>query len=475
MGTERMIQEALAAAGDPSSAFLWRRVCRDLDGDLRIGIVARDEGVVSRMIRSLQEDDRVEWVTLRVEEASESSLSPTLGTQDRMLGVHALVWATPATAPLGAIERTGMSALIDAGAPSRRVVAIADLELLARMSDEPDREAADVLERVSALAGDDWEVLRGDDLRGWVESVRSSHTELITDRRRTVAQLLLRDARRQAAEAVRQAEADVRRADALLASEDEALEEARQIGRRVAAHILGSMRRETESLLVDLNSFLVALEVDLPAQVEAVPRLERVRRTLPHWLHHVVEGWVEERLSRWRVRVLEDLAEIHLDEEDLDRAQLLVPALHPAPVRAEGSWGQRLGVTAAVGGGAAMLLMGMWIPGLLAVTGGIAWSTLGHRAAQASTRRALVEAAVDAVRGMGNDADRLLRDQIKALEDELDGLGEDRAQSLADTQALQRTELRAQRTARQERARALAAALSDLDRRIAILSSEAPA
>lgn len=472
MGAERMIQEALAAAGDPSGAFLWRRVCRDLDGDLRIGVVAQDEGVATRLVRSLQEDERIEWVTLRVEEAGGSSLSPTLGTQDRMLGVHALVWATPVNAPLGKRERSGMAALIEAGAPRRRAVAIADLELLAKMSDEPDQEAADVLERVSALASD-WEVFRSDDLRGWIESVRSSHTELIGARRRTVAQLLLTDARRRAAEAVEQAQADVSRAEALLASEDEALEEARKAGRRVAAHILGSMRRETEALLVDLNAFLVALEHDLPGQVEAVPRLERVRRTLPHWLHHVVEDWVEDRLDLWRARVLEDLAEIQLDDEDLDRAQLLVPALHPAPVRAEGSWGQRLGVTAAVGGGAAMLLMGLWIPGLLAVTSGIAWSTLGHRAAQAGTRRALIEAAVDAVRGMGVDADRLLRDQIEALEDELDGLGEDRAQTLAESQAVARTELRAQRTARQERARSLADALNDLDRRIAVLGAEA--
>ena len=350
MGTERMIQEALAAAGDPSGAFLWRRVCRDLDGDLRIGVVARDEGIVHRLTRAVSTDQRVEWVTLRVEGEGES-LSPTLGAQDRMLGVHALVWATAATAPLGEEERRGMAALIEAGAPKRRAVALADLDLLARMSDEPDREAADVQDRVERLAGSDWSVLRGDALPAWVEAAREDHTELIQDRRRTVASLLLREARRQALAAVTEAEADVARVADLLHAEDDTLEEARQAGRRIAAHILGAMRRETESLLVDLRNFLVDLEGDIPGQVDAVPRLEAVRRTLPHWLHHVVEAWMEDRLDRWRVAVLEDLAEIDLSQDDLDRAQLLVPAMHPAPVRADGSWGQRIGVTAAVGGG----------------------------------------------------------------------------------------------------------------------------
>ena len=67
MGPERMIQETLESAGDPAGAFLWRRVCRDLDGDMRIGVVARDEGVTGRLIRELGVRDRVEWVPMRLE------------------------------------------------------------------------------------------------------------------------------------------------------------------------------------------------------------------------------------------------------------------------------------------------------------------------------------------------------------------------------------------------------------------------
>ncbi len=474
MTSERRVQDALQAAGDPAGAFLWRRVCRDLDGDLRIGVVARDEALAQRLVRLAGSDLEVEWVTLRLEQA-EDRLSPSLGAQDRLLGVHALVWATSATAPLSAAERDGMLALVQAGAPDRRAVTIADVDLLERMSDEPEREAAEVSERVKALTPEDWTVLGGPDLQRWVTETRARHAELIVSRRRTVAGLLLREARRQAAEAVESAQTEVARVDDLLSKEDEALEVARRAGKRVAAHILGAMRRETESVLVDLGSFLVDLENDIPAQVEQIPDLDTLRRTLPHWLHRVVEDWMNDRLGAWRSRVLEDLAEVHLDDDDLDRAQLLVPALHPPPVRAEGNWGQRLGVTAAVGGGAAMVVLGYWVPGLLAVTGGIVWSALGRRAAEATNRRALVDAAVDAVRSMGQDADRLLREQIRALEDELDRLGDERADALALDRAMERSELQAQRTARQERARALAAVLEDLDRRISALGPEVPA
>ncbi|MEQ1569486.1 MAG: hypothetical protein ABMA64_27870, partial [Myxococcota bacterium] len=112
---ERLIQEALEGAGDPAGAFLWRRVCRDLDGDLRIGVISRDEAVTARTIRALATLERVEWVPLRLEPHGEG-LRPTLGAVDRLLSVHALVWATPAPSAAGAEERHAMAALVEAGA-----------------------------------------------------------------------------------------------------------------------------------------------------------------------------------------------------------------------------------------------------------------------------------------------------------------------------------------------------------------------
>ncbi|MEQ1501143.1 MAG: hypothetical protein ABMB14_02885 [Myxococcota bacterium] len=469
---ERLIQEALEDAGDPAGAFLWRRVCRDLDGEVRIAVVSRDDGVTSRAIRALgARFPRIEWIPLRVESAGDA-LHPTLGAVDRLLSVHALVWATPATAPLGAEERAGMTAIVDAGAPSRRVVAVADTDLVAQMTDDPESELAEVVHRARSLSGADWEVLRLDALDGWVDPLCADPIALARERRRAVAQVLLRDARRRADQAVELAAAEVERVDRLLAAEDAVLDAERRRGQRTAAHLLGAMRRQTERLLMDLRTFLHALEADLAGQIDAVRDLDTVRRTLPHWLHHVVERWMADRLSTWRADVLRDLSELALAASDLERAELLVPALHTAPVRTEAGWGQRLGVTAAVGGGAALLAFGMWIPGLLAVTGGIAWSALGRRAAQATTRRALVDAATEAVRKMGQDADRLLRDQIATLEDDLDRLGEHRAAEVGRARLDQRGALDQERTTRAQRLSTLTEVRDGLDRRIAAMDAE---
>jgi hypothetical protein len=293
--------------------------------------------------------------------------------------------------------------------------------------------------------------------------------ELASERRRAAAEILLRDARRRADQAVTAAEAELARVDALLAAEDEALEAERIRGRRTAGHLLAAVRRNTEQLLLDLREFLVGLERDLAPQIDAVADLATVRQTLPHWLHHVVSGWMTDRLARWRADVLSDLADIRLEDGAIERAQLLVPALFPSPVRSDPAWGQRIGVTAAVGGGAALLLFGLWVPGLLALGGGLAWSALGRTAALAQTRRTLQDAAVEAVRGMAADGERLLRDQIRTLEDELEKLGEDRAGDLARDRSDTRARLEAERQARRQRRDALDEIRVDLDRRISAI------
>lgn len=474
MGPERLIQEALEAAGDPAGAFLWRRVCRDLDGDVRIGVVSRDEAVTGRVIRELGRREHAVFIPLRLEAAGEA-LGPTLGAVDRLLSVHALLWATPSTAPLGAEERAGMVAIVDAGAPARRVVALADEALVHQMSDDPAAELREVVERARALCGADWSVSTLSALGSWIEGLSTERVAIARERRRAVAGILLRDAKKRAEAAVSVAEQDLAKVEKLVAAEDERLDAERRRGRRTAAHLLGAVRRQTERLLMDLRAFLHRLELDLPHQVESVPDVDTVRRTLPHWLHQVVEHWMIDRLAVWRADVMTDLADLALSADDVNRAELLVPALHTSPVRHDAAWGQRIGVTAAVGGGAALLAFGMWIPGLLAVTGGIAWSALGRRAATAANRRALVDAATDAVRQMGQDADRLLRDQIRTLEDELDRLGEERASEVGKARAEQRRGLEHERTLRQQRLTSLVEVRDGLDRRIAAMEVPEPA
>jgi hypothetical protein len=468
MEPERLVQDALDEAGDPAGAFLWRRVCRDLDGDLAIGIAARDDDVGARLGRRISRIERVEVAALRIEEHDDTP-RPTLGSLERLFGLHAFVWATPAAAALGGEERAALRAFVRAGAPERRVVVIVDVGLLDGMTDDPDRELEEVVERARTLAGPAFQVLTEKEVRAWIEQARTDRVELASERRRAVAGSLLRDARKRANQAVTQADAELARVEALLAAEDQALEAERVRGRRTAGHLLAAVRRNTEQLLLDLREFLVVLEGDLPRQIEAVPDVATIRHTLPHWLHHVVGAWMIDRLARWRVDVLADLAEIRLDEGAIERAELLVPALFPSPVRGDPAWGQRIGVTAAVGGGAALLLFGLWVPGLLALGGGIVWSALGRSAAMAHTRRALTDAAIDAVRRMGADGDRLLRDQISALQDELERLGDDRADALRKGRTDTRAALEAERQLRRQRREALDEIRVGLDRRISAI------
>lgn len=471
MGADRIIQDALEAAGDPGGAFLWRRVCRDLDGELRVGVVARDDALTGRAIQALEAADRVEIVPLRVEEAG-GNLVPTLGAVDRLLSVHALLWVTPASAALGAEERAALAALVDAGAPARRRVLVGDTGLLAQMSDDPERELREILDRAASVCGPTWEVGAVDDAAGWIRALRADRDRIARERRRAVAALLLRDARNRADQASAVATSEIERVDALLAAEDERLDSERRKGRRVAAHLLGAMRRHTEQMLVDLRGFLNRLEADLPGQIAAVDDLQVARSTVPHWLHHVVEGWMGDRLAAWRAEVLTDLADLALEPEDLARADLLVPAVSASPLRPEHGWGARLATTAVMASGAALLLYGLWIPGAIALGGGVAWSALGRRVSEAGSRRAVVDAAVQAVRQMGLEADKLLRDQITTLEDELAHLGDERADELGRARREQRARLEQDRAARERRRVELIGVRDELERRLGALDAE---
>lgn len=471
----RAVQVALQEAGDHAGAFLWRRICRDLEGDLRVVIAAREASTARRLVARLQAElPSIEWITLHVEAQGDedSEPVPTLGTQDRLLGAHALLWATPLTAALGTWERKALTALDQAGAPQRRAVVLADSHLLARLSDDPEREGAEVHERVAALLPEGWDLQEENGVVPWLGAAEDARDVLAAERRAVVSGLLLTDALAGLEDQVQRATAELERVEELLGAEDDRLEEARRRGERAAAHMLGAMRRNTEQLLVDLREFLVQLETDLPHQVDAVDDVDVVRRTLAHWLHHVVEAWMSDQLATWRGRVLQELAEVHVDEAEIDRAELLVPALHPPPVRGEAHWTSRIGATAAMGGGAAMMLMGLWVPGLLAVAGGFAWSSFAQRSQEAATRKKLVETAVDAVRQMGHDAERLLADQIAQLEEELDHLGEERAEQVALDRAEQRRELEEQRVRRRARVSELAGIRDTLAARVRELAPD---
>jgi hypothetical protein len=434
---ERTVYDALVRAGDEPTASLWRRLCQALGGPLRIGLVARDLAAARRWSRDHTDPaSTIEWVSILLDDEPDVLLD--LGGQDRLLGVHALLFLTPMTAPLGQAERQALEGLAASGSPEARRVAIVDEHLLERLSDDPASERAAVYARVEALVPDGWPVARSIDewLRGLTDDLR----HLRARRREAVASFLL---------ASRQTDLDTRtaalhetlaRVEADLGREDAALAEERREARRLAAHTLAIVRRQTERLELDLAEFLRQLEADLPAQIHALDDVDLARRTVPHWLTHVVETWMTERLAAWQTAVLDELDELELP--DAVGLELLVPALQPAPVKGEARWTDRLGTTAAFGGAAALLMLGMWIPGFVALAGGFALSSVFRGPTDAENRGKLVATAKLAVRQMGEDASRLLEDQLDRLGAAIDALAEDPSESAQRTAARQELEER---------------------------------
>jgi len=435
---ERKIQQVLEAAGDLAGAFLWRRICRDLSGPLRVGVVARDPEAGRRFIGQLPARDGVEWVPIHLDFEGQTQVS--LGSQDRLLGVHALLFATPMTAALGTTERSALTALEEAGGPATRAVTVADAKLLEQMSDDPAAERKLVFDRLEELLPDTWPLLHDTQVEAWLD--RLSQPQAGRTRRAEVGPYLLTEAAERIDDALATTEARLTEVDALLAKEDEALAEARRAGQRIASHTLAVIKRQTQQLDLDLQQFLRELEADLPQQIRELD-VSTARRTLPHWLAHVVESWMSDRLARWRRDVLEELADI--DIEEVVRAELLVPALQPAPVKGEARWGRRIGTTAAFGGAAALLALGMWIPGLVALAGGVVWSSFHTGDTDEASRAKLVATARTALRQMGTDAQRMLQDQIDQISEDLGELADEGEEAERAAQATLRSDLEKRR------------------------------
>ncbi|TNE85755.1 MAG: hypothetical protein EP330_24265 [Deltaproteobacteria bacterium] len=419
------VEEALLAAGEAGAAAIWRSARRDLAGPYRLAVLARDPSVAARFAASLDGP----WEVLPREVGAES-----LGLLDDLLGVHAVIWATPAHAPLPAAERELLGHLRTA--PGLRGVALADLALLARISDDPEAEAAEVAARVARLLPEDWPLVE----------VLSPSEDLRAARTSEVAALLVADALTRVARRDAELTAESERLNELLAAEDEALDQVRRDATRVAAHVLAAMRRHAEQLLIDLRDLLVRVERDLPAQLDGLEDLDLARRALPHWLQHVLDGALHAGLSAWRSAVLADLAELDVDDEASHHAELLLPSLHPAPFAHHTSWGRRLALTAALGGAALLAAAGLWLPSLLAMSSGIAWSSWSGSQEDEASREALITAARDALRQLGEQAERVLSEQLDAMAAELDELGDERTDAAREARRGFREDLQAAAT-----------------------------
>lgn len=410
MSVEHTVAEALKASGDVGAAVTWNQVLEELAGDLRVAVTAGLGENGPRWRRALPDVPGVEWVW--IEPASEGS---NLGAQYRLLGSHSLVFLTPITSPLGQLDRETLGVL-EQGGPGQRGVVLADEALLERLSDDPAGERALVVARLEELLPDGWQALDQVRLVEWLEHLRTD-AHLRAQRRLEVARFLLTD-RLERDRVGLERESDLLASiEARLAGADEALEGLRQQARRWAAHTLAILQRQTSQLALDLAAYLREVEAGLPEQLASVEDVHVLRKSLPHWLSHIVESWLDDRIATWRQQVLAELEELELD--DPLHAQLVVPALQPGHVRGETHWGNRIAATAAFGGAAALLALGLWIPSLLAVAGGIAWSTAQRGQSEAEDRHTLLVSARDALRQMGDDAERLLGEQLDQLQQEL--------------------------------------------------------
>jgi hypothetical protein len=434
-----LLESWLRSDGDPAGAALWRRWCELLAGPVRIGVAGRETGIVARTAARIGACA----VPIVVEGI------PGPGVQDRLLGVHAIAWATPVTSALGAEERETLASLEALGAPGARWIALADQHLLERVADDPPRELAEVRARVDAVAS--WPLV--DDPSELADRLERD-PDLRSRRFAEVARVLMADARARSSADLARADAEIARVSGLLDGEDAQLDAVLRAASRSAAHLLGAVRRQIELLLVDLDDFLVALERGLPAEIDATLDVDLARRALPHWLQQVVEGWLSDRLAAAQAALVVDLQGV-VEASELDRISLVLPLVHPGEVRGEAQWGARLGATAALGSGAALLLLGLWIPGLAAIAGGAVWSAVGQGARVEATRARLVETGTSAIRRLGVDASTLLREQLEWIGREADRIGPERREEARAQRADVRASLeRSLAAAREERTRA---------------------
>lgn len=468
MDLEHAVHAALRGVGDSGGALVWQRTCRELGSGVRLGMGALTSAAALRAVESLGgRFPTVGKVALGFDPGDEEGPPPPT-VREALLGVHAVAWATSVAQPLGARERRALAAIDTAVGPGAKLVLLVDVHLLERVSDDPVAELADVRARVEALVPDGWSVAADSDdgrLDAFIADVRARSGALAEERRRAVARLLLDDAREFLTDTVTREVQAVARHEAALASEDEALDRARVAGKRAAAHTLGVLKRRTEELLVDLRAFLRALEVDLADQVDGLSDVDEARRALPHWLEHVVQGWLRDRLAAWRAQVHDDLRHVRLADEALAHAELLLPSLHPAPFPSEGRWRRAVGFSAGMGGAAVLAAFQLWIPALIAAAGGVAWSVLDREGAVAR-RDHLVEQATEAVRNLGMEAERVLVDQLQRFEDQLGSLGEDRASRLAEERAEARHGLEARLRLHRARLEEARTTLEDFEVRV---------
>lgn len=445
---DRAVERALNEAGQAATAALWRSVCTSLEGPVTIALLALEDGPGWRAARDWEPrlPDGMRTTVLELGDADEPL---PLSAEEGLLTAHAAVWVTPVQTPLGQQEREWLEVLQHL--PSR-LLWLGDVPLLAQLSDDPAAELAAIERRLAGQLDPAWERLAPAQLETWLAHLKSTRGELTRERKDAVARKLLSWAHDHLVQQQAQVQAERDSLDSLLEGEAEALEKAFVEGERIAARVRTAVEHHTSVMVAQLHSFARDLERALPGELEALESTDTARRVMPHWLEHVFAEFLADALGRCRRDVLLELEETGAaDGSEVALAELLAPALSAHTVHVEGDWPRRLGVTAALGSGAAMLLAGLWIPGALAVSSGLVFGALaGDR--DESIRQALLERSTDAVRRMAADAERQLTDQLDQLTHELEVTPDARRREVEERRQAQRKRLEQRReaTARQQ-------------------------
>ncbi|MBW1878730.1 MAG: hypothetical protein JRJ84_10250 [Deltaproteobacteria bacterium] len=130
-----------------------------------------------------------------------------------------------------------------------------------------------------------------------------------------------------------------------------------------------------------------------------------------------------------------------------------------------------MALTTAIGGGAALALFGLWVPGILVASSGIAWSAL-FRVDASANREKIVDSAKAAVRRMSSDAERLLQEQLVQIEAEVSGLGDRSAEKVERERAEMRNRILEQRAYHRTRSEELRQIRDALAIRVEAIAAE---
>jgi hypothetical protein len=368
---ERLIETALGQAGDFAGAALWRQAIAHLSSGVRIGVLGVDPRSVRDAVAALP--DTVTAVPLVVHDNADA-------IAESLLGVHAVVWATPATGPLSATERLAMQDL-DSCSPTKRAVVLTRLTLLSHLRDAPEVEQRAIEARVDALCRNGWVCPHSP--QDWVEALLNNRSALTAECRVRVAIVVLTNARVHTDLDL----ADMDRTHARLHDDVNRLrsqdEDARGQANETARHVLGSLVRHTTGLTRRWRAFTTELYTALPTELATVEPGDVHADVVSAWLAHVLDTWLTQASTQWEQDLASDLEGV-ASKRWLSALHLLNAPVTVSGVARTPGWPHRLLVTGALGGGATLAVAGLWTPGLTLVAGGAALAGL-RRLRQTST------------------------------------------------------------------------------------------